>query len=167
MKRTLHCYNGRLGNDGELAILSSACFSACWISSWLRRQTSFPSTSVPARFCSPSIRRSNLSPKNGIISVATFATEKGGFDESFDDVKRSPDRTPWREVARTSSSPQAVTRSNHGIGSRVTLIAKPWDVMRWRICMPMEANCRMASVGVYRSGGAVRTFSCSPINTPT
>jgi hypothetical protein len=35
-----------------------------------------------------------------------------------------------KDTARMSARPHAVTRSNHALGSGVTLMANPWDVMR-------------------------------------
>lgn len=76
------------------------------------------------------------------LKVVSGTTSRPNFREKYGIRSSATDRTVvplvsgnifCSEVARTSSSPQAVTRLNQLSGWFVTFMANPCDVKRWRI----------------------------------
>lgn len=122
---------GGRGLDGQPPALSSSV--AAWVSA---HSTSLAMVSAAAFSLLKALRGTTLRPsllaKKGIKSSATLCTLMGCAVS---------DRILSIEVALTFVRPQAVTRLNQSRGSCVTLREKPCDERRWRMWMPIDANC--------------------------
>lgn len=121
-----------------LPIRRSASASARTTSSYMARAPAVSRALPAAARSRGTISRAKRAPKRGTRASAVWRTVGAGVDVGPGVWHRHS--ISASEVARTSASPHARTRSNHASGSGVTLSEKPCEEMRWRRWMPIEAS---------------------------
>jgi hypothetical protein len=123
-----------------------------------------PSPSPPAERSTNSLPNSSRNLGNNAFDVPSTEGKLPGMTPDFG---ASRSIRSCRQAALTSASPHARTRSNHFRGSRVTLSENPWEVMRWRRWMPIDAIYASPASALSHVDGEKATFSVDEAKTPT